>query len=130
MLAKAKLEHTHWVINEIANERWVQPDSFMDLPLTLQLVNAAYLNAMMAGNRETGAGVAPPRVLEMYRQFLKFADDKLKELNQPTPEEMELMRQQQVADTPAGNVAETGLPGVLPQGADAAETQLAGLIGT
>lgn len=129
MLAKAQIEHVHWVINEIANQRWVQPDAFMDLALGLKLVNAAYLNAMMAGDKKTGKGTAPPLVLEMYRQWLEFAKAKMDELAKPTEEEMQLMAAQQAAQTPAGNIDETGLPGISPPGADTAQTLLPALVG-
>jgi len=133
MLAKAKLEHIHWTIGELSHGRWVQPDAFTDLQKGLELVNAAYLNAVMAGNPETGEGQAPPEVLEGFRQWIEFAEMKLRELSQPTPEEMMAMAAQQggeqgMPQPPTGNIAETGLPGVLPPDADTAETLLPGLI--
>jgi hypothetical protein len=124
MLAKAKLEQIHWVIGKLSKDEWVQPDAFMDLTLGLELVNAAYLNSMMAG--------APEETQELFRQWLEYADLELKRLAEPTPEEAALMAQQAAEQAPEGSVQDTALGGLTnigpgtATGADAILPALAG----
>ncbi|RMF58313.1 MAG: hypothetical protein D6746_09875, partial [Bacteroidetes bacterium] len=112
---------TEWVISELRKGRMVAPDKFMDLQNMIPQVNAAYLVA-----RRTGA---PERVQEMFRQWLLLAQQEQEEL---MAEAQARVQEAAVAQPgqriPLGNIAETGLPGVLPPTADTDDTLLPGLV--
>lgn len=109
----AAIEHAEWVVEQLANEEPVFPDAFMDLPLTIERVTAAYLDYYRLG--------APETVLEGMREFITQANQALEAATQPP------------APLPGkppleGNVAEGALPGVVDiTQADAAQTALSGV---
>lgn len=106
------LEHAEWVVWKLGEGEYPAPDAFMDIPLTLDRVNAAYLDFMRLE--------APPEVLQNMRDWILQAQALL----QPPP-----MAAPSAGGMPmAGNTAEGALPGVVdPTQVDTAETLLAGL---
>ena len=64
--AQAKLDYADWVIDELNDGRFPQPDPIQDLLLTIERVKSAYLHAAVTG--------APEDILEGYRQYLVLAE--------------------------------------------------------
>ena len=108
------LEHAEWVVEQLGKGEYVAPDAFMDLTLTLDRVISALLDAIRLG--------APEDVTESMRQWVEEAQILMQPPpGLPLPAEGELPAE--------GNIADTGLPGVLdPTRVDTGETIAPGLL--
>lgn len=60
--ATAKLDYADWVIDQLNDGHFPQPDPIQDMLLTLERVKSAYLHAVIFG--------APEDILEGYRQYM------------------------------------------------------------
>jgi hypothetical protein len=122
--ATSALEHTEWLIGRWAKGEYVVPDPFMDLAQLLERGTAAYLDYQRLG--------APEKILELFREGLLEAQ-RLMQMAAPQPPTLSPEEAAAAAGQvlPEGNVAESGLPGLVdPTQADTGETMLPGLTGS
>lgn len=118
-LAIAKEDDLEWTIEELSEGRWHQPEVFQDLARGIEKITAAYLIA-----KRTTKGDMKERdtAMNMYRQWIQYADRTL------NPPELAMPPGAGVGTVPEGNMAETGLPGIVdPRLGDTGETFLPGL---
>lgn len=75
--ANSQHEHAEWVIEKLSKGEWPPPHAFMDLPLTVDLVTAAML--------EAERGEAEEDILEGMRNWVVQAVQELQKLQPPAP---------------------------------------------
>lgn len=113
----AAIEHAEWVADKLLDGEYVEPDSFMDLALTLDRVIAAML---LAARQD-----APQDILENCIQFVTSAQQKIVEATaQVTPQ----MAEAGGTAPMAGNIEDSALPGVVDPSLTATGDMLPGLI--